>query len=173
MLAIPKSLRALFGSLGGRLGIYRPARHFPDTCGDKNTSKVCSDKFALPLDPKTYRMTSPMGPRCMPVVGGSTHRLGQDMGTTDNSPIAAVAQGTVRRIVKGTSPTSGQEILTHRIAGATCESASMHMRSNDVLVQEGQKVKPQLGADLLSRESGWVCDGYLRWGEATASRGSA
>ena len=82
-----------------------------------------------------------MGPRCMPVVGGSTHHLGQDMGTKNNNPIYAVADGTVRKIVKGTGSTSGQVIVTHRFGEDTYESAYMHMWPSGVLVKEGQKVK--------------------------------
>ncbi|MBV1778169.1 SH3 domain-containing protein [Paeniglutamicibacter sp. ABSL32-1] len=107
----------------------------------ETSSKIRAGMFALPLDSKTYRMTSPMGPRCMPVVGGSTHHLGQDMGTANDSPIYAVAAGTVRKIVRGTNSTSGQVVVTHRIDGTTYESAYMHMWPNDVLVKEGQKVE--------------------------------
>lgn len=46
-----------------------------------------AEGFVLPLKAKNYRMSSPMGGRCIPVVGGSTFHLGQDMGpaTTNRS----------------------------------------------------------------------------------------
>lgn len=97
--------------------------------------------FALPLKAKQYRMTSPMGPRCIPVVGGSTFHLGQDMGAKDNEPIYAAAAGTVRSIVSGTSSRTGMIIVNHRIDGATYEFAYMHMWPNDVMVKVGDKVK--------------------------------
>ncbi|RAX49396.1 hypothetical protein DQ353_10195 [Arthrobacter sp. AQ5-05] len=141
-MAIPKSLRALFSGVlaAGLVFTALPATSQMRT-EVPETSSVRAGEFSLPLVPETYRMTSPMGPRCMPVVGGSTHHLGQDMGTKDNSPIYAVADGTVRKIVRGTGSTSGQVIVTHRFGKDTYESAYMHMWPNDVLVREGQKVK--------------------------------
>ena len=146
-MAIPKTLRALFSGVlaAGLVFTVLPATAPPATSDERTevpkTSPVRAGEFSLPLVPETYRMTSPMGPRCMPVVGGSTHHLGQDMGTKDNSPIYAVADGTVRKVVRGTGSTSGQVIVTHRFDGTTYESAYMHMWPNDVLVREGQKVK--------------------------------
>ncbi|WP_411730927.1 M23 family metallopeptidase [Paeniglutamicibacter sp.] len=141
-MAMPKSLRALFSGVlvAGLVFTALPATS-QIRVDAETSSKVRAGQFSLPLDSKTYRMTSPMGPRCMPVVGGSTHHLGQDMGARNNAPIYAVAAGTVRKIVNGTNSTSGQVVVTHRIDGATYESAYMHMWPNDVLVREGQEVK--------------------------------
>ena len=83
--------------------------------------------FVLPLKAKKYEMTSPMGPRCIPVVGGSTFHLGQDMGADDNEPIYAIATGKVRSIVKGTNAKSGIIVVEHHIDGARYEFAYMHM----------------------------------------------
>ncbi|MCV9994775.1 SH3 domain-containing protein [Paeniglutamicibacter sp. ZC-3] len=140
-MATPKYIRALFAGVlaAGMVFTALPATSQVRVNADSG-SKVRVGNFALPLDPDTYRMTSPMGPRCMPVVGGSTHHLGQDMGTRDNAPIYAVAAGTVRKVVNGTGSTSGQVVVTHRIDGGTYESAYMHMWPNDVLVKTGQKV---------------------------------
>ena len=141
-MAIPSSLRVLFsGVVAAGLVLAALPATSQILVESETAGTVRVGGFALPLDAKTYRMTSPMGPRCMPVVGGSTHHLGQDMGTKDNSPIYAVADGTVRKIVRGTNSTSGQVVVTHRIDGTTYESAYMHMWPNDVLVKEGQKVE--------------------------------
>ncbi|MFF5794293.1 SH3 domain-containing protein [Paeniglutamicibacter sp. NPDC012692] len=86
-------------------------------------------------------MTSPMGPRCIPVIGGSTFHLGQDMGADDNEPIYAIATGKVRSIVKGTSTKSGIIVVEHQIDGARYEFAYMHMWPNDVMVEVGDVVK--------------------------------
>lgn len=140
-MAMPKSLRAVFSAVlaAGLVLTALPATSQMRVDGE-TASTVRAGKYALPLAPETYRMTSPMGPRCMPVVGGSTHHLGQDMGAKDNAPIYAVAAGTVRAIVKGTNSTSGQVVITHRIDGSTYESAYMHMWPNDVLVKKNQEV---------------------------------
>ncbi|GAA1498099.1 SH3 domain-containing protein [Paeniglutamicibacter kerguelensis] len=82
-----------------------------------------------------------MGPRCIPVVGGSTFHLGQDMGASDNEPIYAIAAGKVRSIVKGTNSKTGIIVVEHYIDGAKYEFAYMHMWPEDVMVEVGDKVK--------------------------------
>lgn len=108
----------------------------------EDTTKDSARRWALPLDPKKgYRLSSPQGPRCIPVVGGSTHHLGQDLGSQNGDPIYAVTDGVVRKTLNGTSAVSGQIILKHNIGGKVYETAYLHMWNASTHVKEGQKIK--------------------------------
>lgn len=100
-----------------------------------------AEGFVLPLKAKNHRMTSPMGGRCIPMVGGSAFHLGQDMGANDNEPIYAITTGKVRSIVPGTGSKSGINVVAHNFDGAVYEFAYMHMWPNDVMVMVMVKVE--------------------------------
>lgn len=106
----------------------------------EDTTKASDRRWALPLKSKTYRLSSPRGPRCIPVIGGSTHHLGQDLGSQNGDPIYAVTDGVVRKTLNGTSSVSGQIILKHAIGGKNYETAYLHMWNATTHVKAGQKV---------------------------------
>ncbi len=138
----PRYLRALFsGAIAAALAFGAlPAVALAPFETNANPEPR-AEGFVLPLKAKKYRMTSPMGGRCIPVVGGSTFHLGQDMGASDNEPIYAITTGKVRSIVPGTGSKSGIIVVTHNFNGAVYEFAYMHMWPNDVMVKVGDTVR--------------------------------
>ncbi|WP_460690904.1 peptidoglycan DD-metalloendopeptidase family protein, partial [Nesterenkonia suensis] len=106
---------------------------------DLTTNRSATD-FRMPLASGSYRYSSEYGPRCIPIQGGSTNHLGQDLGASEGSPIYAVAQGTVVRTFSGNRYNSGYVVLQHQIDGKTFHSAYYHMWNANTHVRVGQTV---------------------------------
>lgn len=98
-------------------------------------------KVINPLSPESYRFSSPYGPRCMPVVNGSTMHQGQDMGASDGSTIRAIADGVVTMIRDPRGGSSGYLGIRHVIDGEVIYSGYYHMWKASAFVKEGQRVK--------------------------------
>ncbi len=101
-----------------------------------------ADQWVLPLAANTYRATSSKGPRCIPVRGGSTEHLGQDLGTANGAPIFAAAAGKVIKTRQGTNAASGYILIQHNVDGVTYTGAYYHMWSATTHVKVGSMVKP-------------------------------
>ncbi|GAA5228970.1 SH3 domain-containing protein [Paeniglutamicibacter antarcticus] len=101
-----------------------------------------ADHWVLPLEANTYRATSSKGPRCIPVRGGSTEHLGQDLGTDNGAPIFAAAAGKVIKTRQGTNAASGYILIQHNVDGVTYTGAYYHMWSATTHVKLGSMVKP-------------------------------
>ncbi|MDO5743862.1 MAG: SH3 domain-containing protein [Micrococcaceae bacterium] len=99
-------------------------------------------QWVLPLEANTYRATSSKGPRCIPVRGGSTEHLGQDLGTDNGAPIFAAAAGKVIKTRQGTNDASGYILIQHNVDGVTYTGAYYHMWSATTHVKVGSMVKP-------------------------------
>lgn len=100
-----------------------------------------ADKWVLPLKSKSYRATSAKGPRCIPVRGGSTEHMGQDLGTTNGAPIYAAAAGKVIGTRQGTNNVSGYILIQHNVGGVLYTGAYYHMWSATTHVKVGSTVK--------------------------------
>lgn len=94
-----------------------------------------------PLVPETYRYSSEYGPRCIPVINGSTNHLGQDMGASDGSTIRAIADGVVTYTKNPSGGGSGYLAVKHVIDGEVVYSGYYHMWQATKYVKVGQKVK--------------------------------
>jgi uncharacterized protein YgiM (DUF1202 family) len=99
------------------------------------------DTVVAPLKAKTYRYSSTQGPRCIPVMNGTTMHLGQDLAASDGSPIYAVADGTVTLARSGTNASSGYIVVRHVLDGQTYYTAYIHMWNAWKYVRPGQSVK--------------------------------
>jgi|GEM_PF-801258 len=102
---------------------------------------TAATKLVLPLKAGSYRYSSQYGPRCIPVIGGSTFHRGQDLAAANNDPIYAIADGTVTRTNNGTSSTSGYIVVKHVIGGKTYHSVYVHMWNATTHVKAGSVVK--------------------------------
>lgn len=102
---------------------------------------VSIERVALPLKPQTYRFSSRYGARCIPVIGGSTYHLGQDLGAANNDPIYAVANGVVTRTSNGTANSSGYIVVKHVLGGKTFHTVYVHMWKATTHVAAGSVVK--------------------------------
>ncbi|MGP5397411.1 SH3 domain-containing protein [Arthrobacter rhombi] len=100
------------------------------------------DHVVSPLKPKTYRYSSPQGPRCIPVRNGTTMHLGQDLPANEGNAIYAVADGVVTATHRGArGGSSGYLIVRHVLSGNTYYTAYIHMWDGGKFVKVGQKVK--------------------------------
>lgn len=100
------------------------------------------DTVVSPLKPNTYRFSSTQGPRCIPVLNGTTMHLGQDLPAADGSPIYAVADGVVTATHNGVyRGTAGYIVVRHLLGGQTYYTAYIHMYNAGKYVRAGQKVK--------------------------------
>ncbi|GAB2903272.1 SH3 domain-containing protein [Neomicrococcus lactis] len=100
-----------------------------------------STRVVSPLASGTYRYSSEYGPRCIPVVGGSTWHLGQDLPADSGSPIFAVADGVVTKTKSGTSSSSGYIVVKHEIDGQVFYTVYVHMWNANTHVAVGQAVR--------------------------------
>lgn len=94
-----------------------------------------------PLPPESYRYSSEFGPRCIPVMLGSTNHQGQDMATSDGTTIRAIADGIVTFVKDPSGGGSGYLAVKHVIDGKVVYSGYYHMWKASKYVKVGQKVK--------------------------------
>ncbi len=100
------------------------------------------DHVVSPLKPKTFRYSSPQGPRCIPVRNGTTMHLGQDLPANEGNAIYAVADGVVTATHRGArGGSSGYLIVRHVLSGNTYHTAYIHMWDGGKFVGVGQKVR--------------------------------
>ncbi|MET1034676.1 MAG: SH3 domain-containing protein [Arthrobacter sp.] len=111
----------------------------PTAAADSSLAKAIT--WVNPLKAGTYRFSSTHGPRCIPVIGGSTFHLGQDLGASNNAPIYAAASGKVSKLRSGTSNLSGYIVIDHNDNGRKIQTAYYHMWSAFTHVRLGQTVK--------------------------------
>ncbi|MGJ9404135.1 SH3 domain-containing protein [Arthrobacter sp. KK5.5] len=116
-----------------------PAVGIPAVAADGSVPRA--GQWVNPLQAETYRYSSPYGPRCIPVIGGSTLHMGQDLALADGSPIYAVADGKVVKARSGTTSTSGYIVIDHNDNGRKIQTVYVHMWSATSHVQVGQMVK--------------------------------
>lgn len=103
---------------------------------DENSSQV-----VFPLDGGTYHRSSPFGLRQDPFGGGSSYHAGQDYAAPNDTPIYAIADGTVTFAggsAEGRSPNT--IVVEHEIDGKKYESWYVHMWDHGVMVNVGDKV---------------------------------
>ncbi|GER24400.1 hypothetical protein NCCP1664_28950 [Zafaria cholistanensis] len=105
------------------------------------STATAATRLVLPLKAGSYRYSSQYGPRCIPVIGGSTFHRGQDLAAANNDPIYAIADGTVTRTNNGTNSTSGYIVIRHAIGGKTYHSVYVHMWNATTHVKAGSVVK--------------------------------
>jgi hypothetical protein len=106
-----------------------PATAAPTTSGDVTS----------PVDAGTYRLSSPQGPRCLPIVMATTWHNGQDLGGATGNRLYAIADGVVTRAQP--DPSAGQWItVRHVIDGVTITVGYSHVVSATQYVRVGQRV---------------------------------
>ncbi|APF41271.1 SH3 domain-containing protein [Neomicrococcus aestuarii] len=105
------------------------------------SAATTTSRVVLPLASGAYRYSSEYGPRCIPVVGGSTWHLGQDLAADSGSPIFAVADGVVTKTKSGTSSSSGYIVVRHEIEGKVFHTVYVHMWNANTHVAVGQTVR--------------------------------
>ncbi|MGO1590398.1 MAG: peptidoglycan DD-metalloendopeptidase family protein [Ancrocorticia sp.] len=100
-----------------------------------------SSSVVFPLDSGVYHRTSGFGPRVDPILGGSSYHAGQDYAAPSDTPIYAIADGTVTFAGGSTAGRSPNTIVVeHEINGKIYESWYVHMWDHGVLVNVGDKV---------------------------------
>ncbi|MET1034437.1 MAG: SH3 domain-containing protein [Arthrobacter sp.] len=137
---------------------------------------AASDRVALPLDPKTYRFSSTHGPRCIPVMNGTTAHQGQDLAASDGNNIYAVADGIVTQTRKGTrGGVSGYVVVRHYLGGKTYYTAYIHMWDGNEFARVGQSVRAgqKIGEVGNSGPSTAPHLHFEVWGAAGWMRGSS
>ncbi|MGO1833470.1 MAG: peptidoglycan DD-metalloendopeptidase family protein [Actinomycetaceae bacterium] len=92
-----------------------------------------------PLGHGTYALTSYMGPRCIPVLYGSSSHGGIDMGAAAGTPMYAIADGVV--VNQLSDPVAGQWLLVrHVIDGRYVFASYSHTTDFDRYVRTGDRV---------------------------------
>lgn len=100
-----------------------------------------SSSVVFPLDSGVFHRTSDFGPRTDPIYGGSSYHAGQDYAAPSDTPIYAIADGTVTFAGGSTAGRSPNTIVVeHEIDGKTYESWYVHMWDHGVQVNVGDKV---------------------------------
>jgi SH3-like domain-containing protein len=131
--------------------------------------------WAMPLKADSYNYSSPKGPRCVPVQGGTTEHLGQDLAAADGTAIYAVGDGTVTRVANPVNGASGQIVVEHNVGGRRVFSGYYHMWTATKYVKVGQKVKAGQRIALVG-SSGPSTGAHLHldiWYDAWYSTGTA
>ncbi|GAB2605895.1 FG-GAP-like repeat-containing protein [Pseudactinotalea suaedae] len=122
-------LLALVLALVASMLTAMPATAAPATSGDVTS----------PVDTGTYRMSSPQGPRCLPIIMATTWHNGQDLGGAVGNRLYAIADGVVTRAQPDAS--AGQWItVRHVIDGVTITVGYSHVVSATQYVRVGQRV---------------------------------
>lgn len=107
-------------------------------CSIERTDAGC---IALPLEPGTYRVTSPYGLRVDPILGTRSMHYGTDMGAALGTPIYAVADGEVVYVGAGRQGRSSElVVVAHEVDGQEFYSWHVHMFSDGVFVEVGDRV---------------------------------
>lgn len=104
------------------------------------TTASAAGNYVLPLDSKSYTVSSHYGPRCIPIANGTTMHLGEDMGAPNGAPIYSIASGTVSHTRQGTSSQSGYVVVRSVINGETVFLEYVHMWDANKYVRIGQQV---------------------------------
>lgn len=100
-----------------------------------------SNYIVMPLENGVYRLSSAFGYRVDPIYGDYSLHAGQDMAAPLNTPIYAIADGTVTHAGEGIEGRSNNLIIIkHEINGEVFYSWYIHMYDDGVLVEEGDKV---------------------------------
>lgn len=103
-------------------------------------SASAAGPYVLPLNSKSYNVSSHYGPRCIPIANGTTMHLGEDMGTANGSPIYSIASGTVSHTRQGTNSQSGYIVVRSTINGETIFLEYVHMWDATKYVRIGSQV---------------------------------
>ncbi|RTE49012.1 M23 family metallopeptidase [Actinobaculum sp. 352] len=100
-----------------------------------------SNYIVMPLENGVYRLSSAFGYRVDPIYGDYSLHAGQDMAAPLNTPIFAIADGTVTHAGKGIEGRSNNLIIIkHEINGEIFYSWYVHMYDDGVHVKEGDRV---------------------------------
>jgi len=139
------------------------------------SSLPVTTKWAMPLKAGSYNYSSPKGPRCVPVQGGTTEHLGQDLAAADGTAIYAVGDGVVTRVANPVNGASGQIVVEHNVGGRRVFSGYYHMWTATKYVRVGDKVKAGEKIALVG-SSGPSTGAHLHldiWYDAWYSTGTA
>lgn len=110
---------------------------------EKAAAEAAAGQIVMPLAAGIFRNTSPYGPRNDPLGRGSAYsfHLGTDMAAPRDTPIRAVAAGTVIHTGAGIDGRSSNLIvIEHNINGEKFYTWYIHMYDDGVYVTEGQQV---------------------------------
>ena len=98
--------------------------------------------LVLPLPAGSYRFTDNFGPRCTGINGASKYHRGIDLGADYGTPIYAIADGTIIKVVDGfLGGRGGTVVLQTVIDGKNVAFYYHHMEISSKFVQPGQTVK--------------------------------
>ncbi len=101
-----------------------------------------ADLVVYPIARGSYTLSSHFGYRSDPFSGTRTYHAGEDFAAAYNTPILAIADGTVIHAGAGIRGRSSNLIIVeHTIGGHTYQSWYIHMFNDGVLVTKGDKVK--------------------------------
>jgi murein DD-endopeptidase MepM/ murein hydrolase activator NlpD len=96
----------------------------------------------LPLPAKSYGFTSDYGERCPPTSGASSKHGGIDLAAPNGTPIYAIADGTIMKVVDGVvGGQGGTVILATEINGERVDFFYHHMEKSSSFVKVGDQVK--------------------------------
>lgn len=96
----------------------------------------------LPLPPKSYGFTSDYGERCPPTSGASSKHGGIDLAAPNGTPIYAIANGTITKVIDGVvGGQGGTVILATEINGERVDFFYHHMEKSSTFVKVGDQVK--------------------------------
>lgn len=96
----------------------------------------------LPLPAKSYGFTSDYGERCPPTSGASSKHGGIDLAAPNGTPIYAIADGTITKVIDGVvGGQGGTVILATEINGERVDFFYHHMEKSSSFVKVGDQVK--------------------------------
>jgi murein DD-endopeptidase MepM/ murein hydrolase activator NlpD len=94
-----------------------------------------------PLPAQGYSFTSNYGARCPPTKGASSFHRGVDLAAPNGTPLFAIADGIITKVVDGSSSVGGTVIISSVVRGERVDFMYHHMANSSQYVKVGDTVK--------------------------------
>jgi murein DD-endopeptidase MepM/ murein hydrolase activator NlpD len=100
-----------------------------------------TENLQLPLPAQGYSFTSNYGARCPPTKGASSFHRGVDLAAPNGTPLFAIADGIITKVVDGSSSVGGTVIISSVVRGERVDFMYHHMGNSSQYVTVGDTVK--------------------------------
>jgi hypothetical protein len=100
-----------------------------------------TENLQLPLPAQGYSFTSNYGARCPPTKGASSFHRGVDLAAPNGTPLFAIADGIITKVVDGSSSVGGTVIISSVVRGERVDFMYHHMANSSQYVKVGDTVK--------------------------------
>jgi len=108
---------------------------------EAGTATAVTEHLQLPLPAQSYSFTSNYGARCPPTKGASSFHRGVDLAAPNGTPLFAIADGVITKVVDGSSSVGGTVIISSVVRGERVDFMYHHMANSSQYVKVGDTVK--------------------------------